>query len=209
MKFVKRISLFFILPAFLFVSGFLTNMAIEKFFYPGDMKSEAGQAEQVKTEKEKVKEELAVSAPDAQIMTADTEYIVVNYDMISGESTKQEETAPDKYIGLSREKLEEEIREYGESPSLTDLEKGFSHIELLSFSTDQVVVQKSYEKADGFYLVNEDNYVVVYDKDLKYLYMNTGILTEELPQALQQEIIQMKYIESEEELYHFLESYSS
>ena len=209
MKFVKRISLFFILPAFLFVSGFLTNMAIEEFFYPGDMKNEAGQAEQVKTEKEEAEEELAVSVSDAQIMTADTEYIVVNYDMISGESTKQEETAPDKYIGLSREKLEEEIREYGESPSLTDLEKGFSHIELLSFSADQVVVQKSYEKADGFYLVNEDNYVVVYDKDLKYLYMNTGILTEELPQALQQEIIQMKYIESEEELYHFLESYSS
>ena len=39
--------------------------------------------------------------------------------------------------------------------------------------------------------------------------MNTGIRTEDLPQVLQDEIMRMKYIETENELYNFLESYSS
>ena len=39
--------------------------------------------------------------------------------------------------------------------------------------------------------------------------MDTGIETKDLPKELQDEIMQMKYIEDEMELYHFLESYSS
>ena len=35
MKFVKRISLFFIYPAAMFGFGFVSNMAIQEFFYPG------------------------------------------------------------------------------------------------------------------------------------------------------------------------------
>ncbi len=41
------------------------------------------------------------------------------------------------------------------------------------------------------------------------MYMNTGIRMEALPQSLQDEIMLMKYIETENELYNFLESYSS
>ena len=51
--------------------------------------------------------------------------------------------------------------------------------------------------------------MVVYDKTLDHVYMNTGIRMEELPVSLQEEIHYMKYVETEEELYHFLESYSS
>jgi hypothetical protein len=39
--------------------------------------------------------------------------------------------------------------------------------------------------------------------------MNTDILLESLDETLQAEVIQGKYVENEEELYHFLESYSS
>ena len=39
--------------------------------------------------------------------------------------------------------------------------------------------------------------------------MNTGIRMESLPQTLQDEIMVMKYIETENELFDFLESYSS
>ena len=98
---------------------------------------------------------------------------------------------------------------YEESPSLADLEKGFSHMELLSFSNREVVIRKNYEKDEGFFLVNENHYVVVYDGKLRYKYMDTGICTQELPQALKKEIIEMKYIANEQELFHFLESYSS
>ena len=70
-------------------------------------------------------------------------------------------------------------------------------------------MRKSYEKEEGYFLLNENHYVVVYDRTLTHMHMNTGIRMEALPQSHQDEIMLMKYIETENELYNFLESYSS
>ena len=208
MKFVKRISLFFIYPLSMFSLGFASNMAIMEFFYPGDEKTVI-MPEEPEVE---VKEQIQVSVSDEPVVTADTQYIVQEYDM--GDTTVQENEvkAPDKFIGLDRERLAEEINNYNQNPSLTDLEKGFRYMELVSFSDKKVVVKKSYElpKEDkGFFLMNENHYVVVYDQSLSEVYMNTDILVEDLSAELQEEIIQMKYVENEKELFNFLESYSS
>lgn len=207
MKFVKRISLFFIYPITMFGMGFAANMAIYEFFYPGSVQNEPIVHEEEVIPSEPVIETGYQAEP---IITADTSYIVLSYDALSGELKENEEMPPDKYLGLNRQELEGELKEYEESPSLTDLEKGFSHIELLSFSPVRVVVRKSYEREEeGFFLVNENHCVVVYDKSLTHVYMNTGIRVEELPWTIQREILHMKYIETENELYNFLESYSS
>ena len=95
---------------------------------------------------------------------------------------------------------------------MTDLDKVLGFMELVSFSDKKVLVKKSYElpKEDkGFFLMNENHYVVVYDQSLSEVYMNTDILVEDLSAELQEEIIQMKYVENEKELFNFLESYSS
>jgi len=191
----------------MFGLGFAANMAIDEYFYPGDMQ------QNVIEKKEKEEPESPVLEVDYQaepVITADTSYVVLSYDALSGSMQESEETPPDKYIGLSREKLEEELKEYKDSPSLTDLEKGFTGIELISFSPFRVVIRKSYEREEeGFYLVNQNNNIVVYDKSLTHIYMDTGIKVEELPWSIQSEIMHMKYIETENELYTFLESYSS
>ncbi len=212
MKFVKRISLFFIYPLTMYSLGFVSSMMIDEFFYPGNYSA--------KTEVNPVTEEndseviqeplpLEVAVLQEPVITADTRYVVVDYDIVTDTISQQEEVTPDKYIGLDREELEEALKEYEESPSLTDLEKGFESIELLSFSADKIVIRKNFEKPAGYFLINENHNVVVYDKSLKHLYMDTGIQTQDLPKELQDEIMQMKYIEDEMELYHFLESYSS
>ncbi len=54
-----------------------------------------------------------------------------------------------------------------------------------------------------------DHFVIVYEKDKKTIHTNTDILLESLSEELQTEIIRGKYIENEQELYNFLESYSS
>ncbi len=54
-----------------------------------------------------------------------------------------------------------------------------------------------------------DHFIVVYEEDRNTLYMNTDILLSLLPESLQTEIMEGKYVASEEELYLFLESYSS
>lgn len=208
MKFVKRISLFFIYPLSMYGLGFASNMAIMEYFYPGQPQKDVVQEEIVTEENEQVE----VSVSDEPVMTADTQYIVQEYDMRESTVQESEENAPDKYMGLNREMLADEISNYNRNPSLTDLEKGFSYMELVSFSDKKVVVRKSYEPAEepkGFFLLNEDHHVVVYDHELSEVYMDTDILVENLSADLQEEIIQMKYIEDEGELFNFLESYSS
>ena len=206
MKFVKRISMFFIYPLCMFAAGMAADMAVQQFFYPG---RNGGAEAPVHREAEKTVE---TAAGDALAITADTRYILIAHDSESGEETEKEEIMPDKYIGMTRDRLSEELKEYAGKPSLTDKELGFTYIELVSFSPERVVIRKSYEKKaeqTGFFLLNENHYVVVYDRSLEQVYLNTDILTRELPEELQEEILHMKFIENEEELYNFLESYSS
>lgn len=64
-------------------------------------------------------------------------------------------------------------------------------------------------KEDCYYLMEVNGYIVVYLSDKKTPYEYTSIQYDELPDRLRQEIRNGKYIESTEELYGFLENYSS
>lgn len=61
----------------------------------------------------------------------------------------------------------------------------------------------------AYVLLPEDGFVAVYQADRKTLYATTGILLKNLPENLQREIQDGKIIDSEEQLYSFLENYSS
>lgn len=210
MKFVKRISLFFIYPLSMFSLGFASNMAIMEYFYPGEQEGNVPKQEELTAVIEN-QPKIEVSVSEEPVVTANTQYILQEYNVSSEQLEETEVSAPDKYIGLDREKLVEEIESYNQNPSLTDLEKGFTYMELVSFSGKKIVVRKSYEPEEdqGFFLLNENHYVVVYNQKLTEVYMDTDILVEDLPQKLQEEIINMKFVEDEGELYNFLESYSS
>lgn len=71
--------------------------------------------------------------------------------------------------------------------------------------TESLNVVAPYE----YVLLEEKGYVAVYHTDRKTLYASTDILLSELPEELQKEIQNGKYIGSEEQLYNFLENYSS
>ena len=61
----------------------------------------------------------------------------------------------------------------------------------------------------GYYLVEENGVVSVYQADRTTLYETTGISMDMLPAKLQEEIRAGKYVKSELELYSFLKNYSS
>lgn len=64
--------------------------------------------------------------------------------------------------------------------------------------------------AYGVYCLKaEEGIVMVYEEDGVTLYEPTGIRLSFLPKALQQEILEGKYLKTQEELYSFLENYSS
>lgn len=64
-------------------------------------------------------------------------------------------------------------------------------------------------KEDCYYLMEVNGYLVVYLSDKTTPYEYTDILYDELPAMLREEIRNGKYIESTEELYGFLENFSS
>ena len=64
-------------------------------------------------------------------------------------------------------------------------------------------------KNDCYYLMEVNGYIVVYLSDKKTPYEYTDIHYDELPDFLRQEIRNGKYIKNTEELYGFLENYSS
>ncbi len=54
-----------------------------------------------------------------------------------------------------------------------------------------------------------DGEIRIYKADRETLYFRTELLLQDLPENVQQEIIEGKYMDSELKVYHFLESYSS
>lgn len=217
MKLIRRIGLFLVLSGVMLGIGGYTALKAEQFFYPNRYQVketrnyEKQQVQQNVASEEQQPQVIEAAAGDVPVVTADTAYLVEKVDLISGTVNETEESIPLKYIGLDREELIQELEAYDNNPPLTELEQGFETIELTAFSKDRVAICKYYklEKDMGYYLMVADHFIVVYKEDKQTLYMNTDILLESLNEALQTEIMQGKYVETEEELYNFLESYSS
>lgn len=157
-------------------------------------------------------EESVAAANVSDTLTADTEYVLEETDLLRNTVVETVQSLPHKYIGMDREQFLASIEDYGESPTLSEQEKGFVGLEVLSFSKDRVVVQMNYKYIppdEGFYLAVYDNEVIVYLEDRETVYFNTGIRMDMLPENIQAQIIQMMWIPDEESLFGFLEAYSS
>ena len=222
MKIIRRISLFLILSGIMLGLGGYTALKAEQFFYPNkyERKETPNYAVKQSSESGEIQEQVIEAAVgEIPVVTADTMYLIEEVNLTDGTVHETEEIMPVKYIGLDRDGLLEELETYDSSPTLSELERGFETIELTAFSKDRVVVCKYYKskKEDvqeqdlgtGYYLMVADHFIVIYRQDKKTLYLSTDILLENLDDALQAEIIQGKYVETEEEVYNFLESYSS
>ena len=234
MKFVKRISLFFVYPLIVFGLGMLSGIWSVYFFYPGVM---AGTDDQTEPEIEyrrmvqenlqslretsdlSVQDEGALpdslsleAAAQSETLNVDTQYVIEEADILRKTVVETSGKLPGKYIGMDREQFLDAMEEYEAFPPLSALERGFTGLEVLSFSEERVVVQMNYkyvQPSESFYLAVRDHEVVVLLEDMETVYINTGILLETLPDNMQLSIIQMYYIEDEEGLYNFLETYSS
>lgn len=64
-------------------------------------------------------------------------------------------------------------------------------------------------KNNGYYISVLHGYVVVYYEDHKTIFEVTDIPVSSLPESIQKKVMDSIYVESEEEMYRFLENYSS
>ncbi len=147
------------------------------------------------------------------VLGADTEYVVKEKDILRGTEVETTLRLPDKYVGMDRERFIKAMDTYAASPPLSELERGFAGLEVLSFSREKVVIEMDYryvQPGESFYLALIDHQVVVYLEDQSTIYINTGISANMLSEELREQMsMEMIYVEDERKLYDFLESYSS
>ena len=203
MKFLKCISLFCIFTIALVALFICVYRYFDHYFYPG---------KQTNIEKDIQKPNVIHADSQDNETSCDTIYLVCEYDEIMNREFEYYEEIPYYFMGLNREEMMTELSEYNKNPSFQDKEKGFRKIELLSFSAKEIRVRKTYkreEKEEEYYLKVENNKIVVYLRDMETVFIYTDILLSDMPDDLQQDIIHVKCINNLEDLYDFLESYSS
>ncbi len=235
MKLLKGISLFFIYPVLLLGIGFYTGVKASHYFYPEEagfgeglpdgegMGGDSPNTLELSNTMEPVTDDhfdYGVAAGDASAEAAvtsatlcvDTKYIMEEADILHHTVMETTQRLPDKYIGMDREQFLQAMETYEISPPLSEQERGFVNLEVISFSKDRVVVRKNYkflQPSSCFYLAAYNNQVVVYLEDKETVYIETHIPLDSLPEDLQEQVMEMMLIEDEEALYSFLENYSS
>lgn len=218
MKFLKWFSLFFVSMVITLLIGIIIGFRMEEYFYPQDkeeyaqMPVEDQGSKVVISEKEDVDLQVVAVSGKEEKLNANTNYICIEYDMMTGEEIPVSTKLPAKYIGLGREQFIECLMEYEQSPPLEERERGFVSVELQRFSAEEVEVLMYYkyvQPSENFYIVVYNDKIRVLLEDKKTVYLETGILAYDLPLDLQQEIMQGMFVPGEEALYDFLENYTS
>ncbi len=83
------------------------------------------------------------------------------------------------------------------------------HREKEEEKNESLTTQGGAEQTEGYYVGELHGYVVVYYQDRQTIYEMTEIPYRTLPDEVQQELREGKYIKTTQELYAFLENYSS
>ncbi len=204
MKILKSIGLYFIYPFLMFLLGIFAHMGYVKYFYPNKY---------IRQEETYFLEDSSLEAVNTTetITTCDTAYYVVEYNLGDNSEKEYQEKIPDKYLGMNRQTLQEALEEYCNHPTLEDVEKGFVNASLISFSSREVKISKTFQPPEetGYYLMVSDGKIVVMEEDKETVYLTTDIYAEALSDALKSELIKGKYITNIEDLYGFLESHTS
>lgn len=167
---------------------------------------------EAKTEDTQQDETQAVIKQPDTIILPTTQYILETYDRKTDSVTTEELSAPGYLVGLTKEGVIDYLSEYMKDLTLSEYNKGLISFELKNFSAEQVVLRKTYDEDTvpfRFYVVIKNGYVVVYNSDLKSVFKYTYIDAKTLPEEERIKLSQGIYVNSEEELYSLLESYTS
>lgn len=169
---------------------------------------------EIQQEEQSTENEVGVSQVNQNDVktTCDTEVLYLDIDRKDGTMSYCSERIPGKYIDMTREELEWALYEDSKVLSLEDKEKGFESQHLELFSKEKIKIVRIYDTSkekSGFYIMAVDHAIWIYKADKKTLYFKTDLVLEDLPDKVQKEVMAGKYMNSEVDIYHFLESYSS
>ncbi|MDD3222262.1 MAG: hypothetical protein EOM34_08285 [Clostridia bacterium] len=161
---------------------------------------------------EKMPEIIPVTAGKENFILPETRLVVETINLKTGEKVTEEKSMPSVYLGLEREELSDKLNKYMDEMPVKEMEQGLVSYGVESYSTKKVVLKKIYypdENYKKYYILYRQGRIVVYYSDRKTVLEYPDIHFRELPLNLQCELLSGKEIKDDEELYAFLQNYSS
>jgi hypothetical protein len=152
-----------------------------------------------------------VNESGSVVITADATFTLESYNLTNNYTKEMEYTVPLEMIGMTRDELVAYIEQYTNEQSQEE-QKMVSY-KLISFASNHVVIRKTYRSTEDaeytYYIKSVAGKLMVYLADQVSLYIETDIDISELPQEEQEEVTEGKYITNIQELFRYLESYTS
>ena len=148
----------------------------------------------------------------SSVTTKDTICIYENIDKKDGAISMEEKHIPMEYVGQTRSELEKLLLTDSQSILSGENIDGFESQHLELFSPEKIKILRIYDTtniATGYYIMEVEGEIRIYELDKETLFFRTDLVLDDLPESVQQEVIDGKYVETEVQVYHFLESYSS
>lgn len=135
---------------------------------------------------------------------------VIIVDLFNNKRTEKSSKVPEYFVGLTRQQIDKYYDNYMQNIPVEEVEKGLQTINVLEFSSNEIVIEKIYDESSvKYYIMDRDGYIKVYYGDKKTLYENTGIKTDTLPDTEKKNLEAGICVDDKEELLSILEGYSS
>lgn len=152
---------------------------------------------------------VAVQAGKELFVTTDMTYFFETYNQNTQALSEEILSIPVELLGKTREEVAEFLEEEGTKLSLTEAD--FVSLELMTFSDTHLIVRKVISGVipPGYYLGEKDGYLVVYEGDKSTIFMHTNIALTELTTEEQAALKTGIFLESDDEIYDYLENCTS
>ena len=114
-------------------------------------------------------------------------------------------------LGCDKAGVEKYLADYMDNLSRKEQEEGLVSYELIAYKDNEITLRKTFRtpKINGYYAKSFNGLIVILNGDGKTVYEYTQISLASLPEDMREDILKGYYIETEEELYSFLENFTS
>jgi hypothetical protein len=168
-------------------------------------------ADQMEEWETKAQESVAADQVE-NVLTGESVFQVQSYDALTDTTVTEYEQLPEQLVGSGRQAAQEYCQTYKDTMSPEEFLNGLQTVSLVSFSKDRLVIRKSYDVSKvkfRYYLITDEEQLIVYYGDMKNVYEKTGILVESLSKEERKALKKGIEVKDEEELYGILENYST
>jgi len=198
---MKRNLLF---AVFALLTGIISGIGVYcfHFFYPERYeKTESGEYVNIETAAKRT------AFPVDEV----TNFVIEYYYPAEGRLLSEHVDEIPMLLGCDKEGVEQYLSDYMKHLSRKEQDDGLVSYELTEYNETEITLRKTYRKEEktGFYARSFNGTIVILQSDDKTVYEYTQIMIHMLPEDMQEKVNAGYYIETEEDLYSFLENYSS